>query len=200
MVATLAIAVAIGLMAATLPFWIAAAGTGMLVLGWAGAALGAFDRGLWIAMTQPILAAALALFAGTAYRYFVEDAEKRKVSRLFGRYVSRDVYKQLMANPGLAELGGGRREMSVLFSDLRGFTSITEQGNPENLVQQLNEYFTAMVDIVFRNGGTVDKFVGDMVMALFGAPLDDVDHADGAVSTAVEMVRHLGELNQEMGG
>jgi adenylate cyclase len=194
--ATLAIAVAIGLMAATLPFWIAAAGTGMLVLGWAGAALGAFDRGLWIAMTQPILAAALALFAGTAYRYFVEDAEKRKVSRLFGRYVSRDVYKQLMANPGLAELGGGRREMSVLFSDLRGFTSITEQGNPENLVQQLNEYFTAMVDIVFRNGGTVDKFVGDMVMALFGAPLDDVDHADGAVSTAVEMVRHLGELNR----
>ena len=85
-------------------------------------------------MAQPILASAVALFAGTAYRYFVEDAEKRKVSRLFGRYVSRDVYKQLMAHPELAELGGGRREMSVLFSDLRGFTSITEKGNPEDLV------------------------------------------------------------------
>jgi len=147
-------------------------------------------------MVQPILASAVALFAGTAYRYFVEDAEKRKVSRLFGRYVSRDVYKQLMAHPELAELGGGRREMSVLFSDLRGFTNITEKGNPEDLVQQLNEYFSRMVDIVFRNGGTVDKFVGDMVMALFGAPVDDVNHADAAVLTAVEMVRELRELNQ----
>ena len=164
--------------------------------GWTGASLYAFDRGLWLVMAQPILATAVALFAGTAYRYFVEDAEKRKVSRLFGRYVSRDVYKQLMANPGLAELGGGRREMSVLFSDLRGFTTITEKGNPEDLVLQLNEYFTRMVEIVFRNGGTVDKFVGDMVMALFGAPVDDVDHADDAVTTAVEMVRELGELNR----
>ena len=86
--------------------------------------------------------------------------------------------------------------MSVLFSDLRGFTSITEKGNPEDLVEQLNEYFTRMVEIVFRNGGTVDKFVGDMVMALFGAPVDDVDHADDAVTTAVEMVRELGELNR----
>ena len=86
--------------------------------------------------------------------------------------------------------------MSVLFSDLRGFTSITEKGDPEDLVEQLNEYFTRMVDIVFRNGGTVDKFVGDMVMALFGAPVDDVNHADDAVTTAVEMVRELGELNR----
>ena len=189
-------AIAVGLMAAALPFWIAAAGTALVTLGWTVAALAAFDRGFWLAMAQPLLAIAVALFAGTAYRYFVEDAEKRKVSRLFGRYVSRDVYKQLLANPTLAELGGARREMSVLFSDLRGFTTITEQGNPEDLVQQLNEYFTRMVDVVFRNGGTVDKFVGDMVMALFGAPVDDVNHADAAVVTAVEMVRELGQLNR----
>ena len=194
--ATVGAALVIGLMSATLPFWVAAAIAAALVAGWTGAGLYAFDRGLWLVMAQPILASAVALFAGTAYRYFVEDAEKRKVSRLFGRYVSRDVYKQLMAHPELAELGGGRREMSVLFSDLRGFTSITEKGNPEDLVEQLNEYFTRMVEIVFRNGGTVDKFVGDMVMALFGAPVDDVDHADDAVTTAVEMVRELGELNR----
>ncbi len=193
-------ALMIGLMSAALPFWVAAGGASALVAGWTGTSLVAFDRGLSLAMAQPILAGAVALFAGTAYRYFVEDAEKRKVSRLFGRYVSRDVYTQLMANPGLAELGGGRREMSVLFSDLRGFTSITEKGNPEALVQQLNEYFTRMVEIVFRNGGTVDKFVGDMVMALFGAPLDDVNHADDAVTTAVEMVRELGELNRRWAG
>jgi adenylate cyclase len=194
--AVLAGATAVGLMAALLPFWMAALGSALLAAAWTGGTLWAFDRGQWIAMAQPLLAGGVALFAGTAYRYFVEDAEKRKVSRLFGRYVSRDVYKQLMTNPNLAELGGARREMSVLFSDLRGFTTITEQGDPEELVRQLNEYFTRMVDIVFRNGGTVDKFVGDMVMALFGAPVDDVDHADAAVSTAVEMVRELGELNR----
>jgi adenylate cyclase len=194
--ATLAGALVTGLMSAALPFAVAALGAVSLVAAWTGTSLLAFDRGLWLVMAQPILATAVALFAGTAYRYFVEDAEKRKVSRLFGRYVSRDVYSQLMAHPELAELGGGRREMTVLFSDLRGFTTITEKGNPEDLVAQLNEYFTRMVEVVFRNGGTVDKFVGDMVMALFGAPVDDVDHADDAVTTAVEMVRELGELNR----
>jgi adenylate cyclase len=189
-------AIAVGLMAAMLPFWVAATGTLLLAAAYTAAALGAFDRGLSIAMAQPLVGMALALFAGTAYRYFVEDAEKRKVSRLFGRYVSRDVYKQLVAHPELAELGGARREMSVLFSDLRGFTTITEKGNPEDLVQQLNEYFSSMVEIVFQNGGTVDKFVGDMVMALFGAPVDDVNHAEAAVKAAVEMVQELGRLNQ----
>ena len=193
--ATLGAAILIGVMSAALPFSVAAGGAVFVALAWTGGSLYAFDRGLWLAMAQPLMGVVLALFTGTAYRYFVEDAEKRKVSRLFGRYVSRDVYKQLMANPGLAELGGVRRDTTVLFSDLRGFTSITEKGEPEALVEQLNEYFTEMVEIVFRNGGTVDKFVGDMVMALFGAPVDDVSHPDAAVTAAVEMVRKLGELN-----
>ena len=90
--------------------------------------------------------------------------------------------------------------MTVLFSDIRGFTSITENGNPEELVSQLNDYFTRMVDVVFHHKGTVDKFVGDMVMALFGAPVDDVDHAEHAVAAAVEMVRELGALNEKWAG
>jgi adenylate cyclase len=150
-----------------------------------------------VAMFQPLLGMAISLFAGTAYRYFVEDAERRKVSRLFGRYVSKDVYSQLMADPKLAELGGARRDMSVLFSDIRGFTSITERRNPDELVRQLNEYFTAMVDIVFRHQGTVDKFVGDLVMAIFGAPVDDERHADHAVAAAVDMAAGLGALNRK---
>jgi adenylate cyclase len=187
--------VLVGLMSAALPFAWAAGGAIGLAAAWTGAALYLFSGGLWVAMAQPLLAMALSLFGGTAYRFFVEDAEKRKVSRLFGRYVSRDVYEQLMSNPGLAELGGKRREMTVLFSDIRGFTSITEKGQPEELVAQLNEYFSRMVDIVFAHGGTVDKFVGDMVMALFGAPVDDPAHADHAVAAAVDMVAALGQLN-----
>ena len=138
-------------------------------------------------LSQPLLAVGIAIFAGTAYQYFVEGAEKRVVKKLFGRYVSKDVYQQLIANPALAELGGGRREMSVLFSDIRGFTSVTEKGNPEDLVAQLNDYFSRMVEIVFRHHGTVDKFVGDMVMALFGAPVDDQQHAEHAVTAAVDI-------------
>jgi adenylate cyclase len=83
----------------------------------------------------------------------------------------------------------------VLFSDIRGFTTVSERGEPEAIVAILNEYFTQMVDIVFRHKGTVDKFVGDMVMALFGAPLDDADHADHAVQAALEMIEQLAVLN-----
>ena len=190
-------AVAIGLASASLPFS-AAAVTAMVAAGaWTWFSLFLFRSGTWVNLTAPLLAIAGALFAGTAYRYFVEDREKRKVKRLFGRYVSKDVYSQLIAHPELAELGGRRRDMTVLFSDIRGFTSVTEKGDPEELVAQLNEYFTRMVDIVFRHHGTVDKFVGDMVMALFSAPLDDADHAEHAVVAAIEMVRELGELNRK---
>lgn len=194
--ATLVVAVAIGLLSAFLPFAWAAAAAAAIVTGWAWFATAAFRNGLWLNMLQPIAAGGVALFAGTAYQYFVEGREKRKMKRLFGRYVSRDVFAQLTAHPELAELGGKRREMTVLFSDIRGFTSVTEKGNPEELVAQLNEYFSRMVEIVFRHKGTVDKFVGDMVMALFGAPLDDPDHAENAVRAAVDMVHELGQLNR----
>ena len=118
------------------------------------------------------------------------------MKRLFGQYVSKDVYDQLVNNPALARLGGQRRQMTVLFSDIRGFTSVSEKGEPEDIVQTLNEYFTRMVDIVFKHKGTLDKFVGDMVMALFGAPLDDVNHAEHAVDAALEMIDELLKLER----
>jgi adenylate cyclase len=196
LVSTLAGGMLVGLMAALLPFAPAAAGTALVMAGWTWFALSVFKGGLWVGMAAPLLAMAVALFSGTAYQYFVEGREKRKVKRLFGRYVSKDVYDQLLRNPELAVLGGRRRDMTVLFSDIRGFTSVTEKGDPEALVAQLNDYFSRMVDIVFRHGGTVDKFVGDMVMALFGAPVDDPDHGEHAVAAAVDMVRELGALNE----
>ena len=154
-----------------------------------------FAGGYWLNVSQPVLASAFALFGGVGYQYFVEGREKRKMKKLFGQYVSKDVYEQLVANPALARLGGQRREMTVLFSDIRGFTTVSERGQPEEIVHMLNEYFTRMVDIVFRHKGTLDKFVGDMVMALFGAPLDDPLHADHAVEAALEMLDALHTLN-----
>jgi adenylate cyclase len=194
--AILITALSIGMLAAFLPFATAAAASLAILGGWTWFTVGAFKSGLWLNLVQPVAVGGLALFFGTAYQYFIEGKEKRKVAKLFGRYVSRDVYSQLMNNPDQAQLGGGRREMTVLFSDIRGFTTVTERGNPEELVSQLNEYFSRMVEIVFRHKGTVDKFVGDMVMALFSAPLDDPDHANHGVQAAVDMVKELGELNR----
>ncbi len=196
-VASIALAaIGVGACSAFLPFVGAALAAFGLLGGWVWLTVGAFRDGLWLNLVEPLSAGAIALFAGTAYQYFVEDREKRKVKKLFSRYVSKDVYDELLAHPERAELGGARRDMSVLFSDIRGFTNVSEQGQPEAIVAQLNEYFATMVEVVFRHGGTVDKFVGDMVMALFGAPLDDVDHAEHAVRTAVDMVQALGELNR----
>jgi adenylate cyclase len=151
--------------------------------------------GLWVAAVPPLAAIALAVFQGVAWQYFVEGREKRRVKGLFGQYVSKDVFNHLMADPSVARLGGDRREMTVLFSDIRGFTTATENSAPEAVVQQLNEYFTAMVEVLFRHQGTLDKFVGDMVMGLFGAPVDDPRHADHAVAAALEMTDVLDRLN-----
>ena len=188
-------AVFIGLIATTLPAWwaTAAAAVCLAVLSWIATRL--FGDGYWLNLSQPVLASSFALFGGVAYQYFVEGREKRKMKKLFGQYVSKDVYERLVANPALARLGGQRREMTVLFSDIRGFTTVSEQGQPEEIVGMLNEYFTRMVDIVFAHKGTLDKFVGDMVMALFGAPLDDPHHADHAVEAALDMIEALAELN-----
>jgi adenylate cyclase len=190
-------AVAAGVIATLLPAWYAASAVIAIAAAMAWIGVAAFGRGLWINLSQPLLAMALSLFGGVSYQYFVEGREKRQVKRLFGRYVSKDIYDQLVADPSLARLGGQRREMTVLFSDIRGFTTVSESGAPEDIVALLNVYFTRMVAVVFKHQGTLDKFVGDMVMALFGAPLDDPDHADHAVAAAMEMSEELQHLNEQ---
>ena len=191
---------AAGAAATLLPAWWATGVTLLIVGGFGWLATLTLGSGLWLNLSQPVLAATTALFLGVAYQYFVEGREKRKMKKLFGQYVSKDVYDQLVANPELARLGGNRRHMTVLFSDIRGFTSVSERGQPEEIVQILNEYFTRMVDLVFAHKGTLDKFVGDMVMALFGAPLDDPRHADHAVECALDMVAELQKLNERWRG
>jgi adenylate cyclase len=189
-------ALLVGVTATALPAWWATIVSAVIVAIFSVLGTWLLGRGYWLNVSQPTLASALALFGGVGYQYFVEGREKRKMKRLFGQYVSKDVYEQLVANPDLARLGGQRRQMTVLFSDIRGFTTVSEKGQPEEIVHLLNEYFTRMVDIVFTHKGTLDKFVGDMVMALFGAPLDDPHHAEHAVDAALEMIAELGRLNE----
>lgn len=193
----LAAGLLLGVTAVHLSPW--AAGVAALLVGAAltGLATWLFALGVWVPLVAPLMAAATATFGGAAWQYVVEGREKRRVKQLFSRYVSKDVYERLLANPEDARLGGQRRLMTVLFSDIRGFTSVSERGEPEEIVRQLNEYFSRMVPIVFEHRGTIDKFVGDMIMALFGAPLDDPDHADHAVQAALAMAAELAALNRE---
>lgn len=195
MAIVVAAGLAAGVLATLLPAWWATGAAAAALAGFCWAATRLFAAGSWLNVTQPALATAVALFAGVAYQYFVEGRDKRAVKKLFGQYVSRDVYARLVENPALARLGGERREMTVLFSDIRGFTTVSEQSEPEQIVHLLNEYLTSMVAIVFKHRGTVDKFVGDAVMALFGAPLDDPHHADHAAEAALEMLEELQRLN-----
>jgi len=176
--------------------WVATAAALVGAAGLMGAVTWLFGKGVWSAAVDPLVAITLATFGGVAYHYVIEGREKRRVKRLFSRYVSPDVYARLLHDPSVARLGGERRTMSVLFSDIRGFTTVSESGRPEDILQQLNEYFSRMVPIVFAHQGTIDKFVGDMIMALFGAPIEDDRHAEHAVRTAVAMVRELDALNE----
>jgi adenylate cyclase len=198
---TLGLAVGVGATGAlTASAWVTGGAALVLALAYLWTNVRLFAAGHWWPLAVPLLAIVLAFVGDLAWQYFVEGREKRKVKRLFSRYVAKDVYDQLLADPSRARLGGTRRQMTVLFSDMRGFTALTEKGNPEDIVSQLNDYFTRMVKVLFEHRGTLDKFVGDMVMALFGAPLDDDDHAEHAVLTALAMVRALDVLNAEWAG
>ncbi len=139
-----------------------------------------------------------------SFRLVVEQLERRRLRDQFRRFVSRDVADRLVRDPDewrrLAQ--GNRRRVVVLFSDVRGFTSRSEQDDAEEVVKQLNEYLTAMVSVVFRHGGTLDKFIGDAVMAHWGAlgEGDDATHARAALATAREMLGTLGDLNGKWTG
>lgn len=195
--AMVALTLLVSVVGALSTVWVA--GAVALVTGgaWVWGTVVTFGGGVWWPMVMPLAALGLAFVGDLGWHYVVEGRERRKVTRLFSRYVSKAVYQQLLEAPQLAQLGGTRRFMTVLFSDMRGFTSLTERESPEAMVAQLNDYFTRMVALVFAHQGTLDKFVGDMVMALYGAPVDDEAHADHAVQTALAMVRALAALNAE---
>jgi adenylate cyclase len=151
-------------------------------------------KGIWFSWVYPASALFFCYTTSTAYRFFTEERRARDIRKMFSSYVSKRIVDELIRDPSKMKLGGERKELTVLFSDIRGFTTFSEQHQPEEVVSELNEYLGAMTNIVFEHDGTLDKFVGDAVMAFWGAPLDQPDHAARAVTCALAMIGKLEEL------
>ncbi len=147
-------------------------------------------------MSRPVIGIIFAFLAGLTSRIYFGEEEKKWIRSLFSRYVSEEVVQQIMKSPSL-NLEGKRQEISVLFCDIRNFTPRAEKENPENIVDILNAYFEEMSEIIFQHGGMVDKYLGDGIMALFGAPINQPGHADSAVSCAINMLNRLHYINQK---
>ncbi|HEX2173403.1 MAG TPA: adenylate/guanylate cyclase domain-containing protein [Dehalococcoidia bacterium] len=163
----------------------------LLLAGYYGLSFAAFDNGVLFNMLYPPLAVVVTFVAMLLYRIVFEESEKRLIQAALGSYTSKQVMDAVLRNPSLLKLGGEKREMTVLFSDIRGFTSISERLDPQALVHLLNYYLTAMTDIVFTYEGVLDKYMGDAIMAFWGAPIVLKDHARLACLTALEMMRTL---------
>lgn len=152
---------------------------------------------VWLNLIYPALTMITIYLGITVYRYITEEREKKKIRGAFQYYLTASVINEMLKNPDKLKLGGDKKNLSVLFSDIRGFTTISEKLTPEELVHLLNEYLTAMTDIVFKYDGMLDKYMGDAIMAVFGAPLDQTDHARRACQTALDMMNELHRLQKK---
>jgi adenylate cyclase len=152
-------------------------------------------RGTWIGAAAPLAGAFVAALGAILLTLAAEMRDRRFVHDALGRYTSPVLVQKLMERPDLLDrFGGARQEISVYFSDIRGFTTLSEGMEPERLVELLNEYLSAMTEVVERHGGYVDKYIGDAIMAIWGAPLPAPDHAVLACRAAIEMRDRLAQL------
>ena len=157
-----------------------------------------FPEGYWLHVVAPVSGAALAVGASQVSNYLRVGREKRYLRSVFKRYVNDAVIEQILASPDGLHLEGNRKRVSVLFADIRGFTRRSEGLEAEVLVGQLNAYFHGMVRAIQDRGGMVDKFIGDGIMALFGAPLDDPDAPRHSVEAALAMIQALDQVNKKL--
>jgi adenylate cyclase len=160
----------------------------------------ALEQGLFIgprlhlATAMPVGNLALTSFGIIFLGYLTTDREKSRLRGAFQYYLNESVMEQMLRHPEKLKLGGEKRELTVLFSDIRGFTTLSERMQPEALVKFINSYLTPMTQIVFSDGGTLDKYIGDALMAFWGAPVDQPDHALRACRAAVRFSEKLEEL------
>jgi adenylate cyclase len=148
--------------------------------------------------TASILIAFLCLYVlNTAYGFLIEAKQKRQFTSLFGQYVPPELVQKMADDPEKYSMEGRKARLTVLFSDVAGFTSISEQLSPTDLAAYINQYLTSMSMIIRESGGTLDKYIGDAIMAFWGAPVDEPEHAEKAVSAALAMQKKVDELNSE---
>ncbi|WAS94675.1 adenylate/guanylate cyclase domain-containing protein [Nannocystis punicea] len=159
----------------------------------------AFTRAnLWLALVWPLLAAVVAGSAALAAAYAGEALQRARLRRTFSSYLGAEVLDELLADPTALGLGGARRELTVLFSDIRDFTSVAERLSPEDLVALLNTFLTPMTQEVMTRAGYLDKYIGDAIMAVFGAPVARTDHAERGLATALAMHAALARLRPSL--
>lgn len=163
---------------------------------WTCLATFAFTRALALPLSEPFLAGLSSMVAMVGYRLGVTDKGERLLRKSFGLYLAPQVIEGMLASRKLPVLGGETREVTVFFSDLEGFSSISEKMTPAELVAFINEYLSAMTDIIESRGGYIDKYIGDSIVAVFGAPADDRDHASNAAHAALGCRARLEELNR----
>ena len=160
----------------------------------------AFKSNILIETIPFVFATISSGFLAFGYLTFTESVEKRRVSQLFTQYVSKDVLHEVLHNykEYLRTSAGSKVEITVLFSDIRGFTTFSENTTPERIVEMLNTHFSRMAEIILRHDGTLDKYIGDAIMAFWGAPVPDKDHAEKAVRASLEMLDALKDVNAQL--
>ncbi len=166
----------------------------MVSLGYVWFSYALFLKGHWVSMIFPPLAAFIALLVGGSFRFLVLERNARQMRQIFSSYVSDKQVARLEKDPDAAKLGGDNRQVTVLFTDIKGFTSFSEGRAPQEVVARLNEYFGEMVQVIEQFDGTVDKFIGDGLMAFWGAPLKQEHHADLALACIHAMHIRMAEL------
>lgn len=158
----------------------------------------AWRSGLVLPLASQLIMFPLLYVFNASYGFLVESRSRRHITGLFGQYVPPEIVKTMSRDPEHFTMEAESREMTVLFTDVVGFTGISEKLSPKELAQFMNEYLTAMTGIIYEHGGTVDKYIGDAIMAFWGAPLNDPDHALHAVQAALAMRKRMVSLSREM--
>jgi adenylate cyclase len=198
MLILLIIAIIFGLLLPRFSIVISILFTGIVAVGYIVIAYVLFDIMNFICtFATPLMQIGATFTAITTYKVLTEQKEKKFIKQTFSKFVSKSVVDELLKYPEKLKLGGEKKILTVLFSDIRGFTSISEKVTPEALVDHLNEYLQEMTDVVIEYNGTLDKYVGDEIMAFWGAPIPQEDHALRACKAAVEMMNKLHKLNEK---
>jgi len=153
---------------------------------------------IYIDLFYPLISLVLSMLVIEAVAFNIQEKKGKFMKDTFSSYLSGDLLNKLIENPESLKLGGEKKDLSILFSDIRGFTTISESMSPEKLIKILNRYFTPMTESVLENGGMLDKYIGDAVMAFFNAPVDLEKHADASCDCALSMIEKLNHLNKEL--